>query len=104
MLNHLLYCFVAAERGASDRKDEDLSEERSHSQVDVLSSKTHPCLISLRHYRSLVSLVTANPPPAHRNSNANDNYTTQFLFNLYSEEGKGTFDCRMNILGHMQQV
>ena len=42
MLNHLLYCFVAAERGASDRKDEDLSEERSHSQVDVLSSKTHP--------------------------------------------------------------
>uniref|UniRef100_A0A673YIS8 Phosphofructokinase, muscle b n=1 Tax=Salmo trutta TaxID=8032 RepID=A0A673YIS8_SALTR len=38
-----------------------------------------------------------------RNSNANDNYTTQFLFNLYSEEGKGTFDCRMNILGHMQQ-
>uniref|UniRef100_A0A6Q2XIC7 ATP-dependent 6-phosphofructokinase n=1 Tax=Esox lucius TaxID=8010 RepID=A0A6Q2XIC7_ESOLU len=38
-----------------------------------------------------------------RNSNANDNYTTQFLYNLYSEEGKGTFDCRMNILGHMQQ-
>ncbi|CAB1353753.1 unnamed protein product, partial [Coregonus sp. 'balchen'] len=38
-----------------------------------------------------------------RNANANDNYTTQFLYNLYSEEGKGTFDCRMNILGHMQQ-
>uniref|UniRef100_A0A673Y1S8 ATP-dependent 6-phosphofructokinase n=1 Tax=Salmo trutta TaxID=8032 RepID=A0A673Y1S8_SALTR len=38
-----------------------------------------------------------------RNSNANENYTTQFLYNLYSEEGKGTFDCRMNVLGHMQQ-
>ncbi|CAB1314988.1 unnamed protein product [Coregonus sp. 'balchen'] len=39
-----------------------------------------------------------------RNSNANENYTTQFIYNLYSEEGKGTFDCRMNVLGHMQQL
>lgn len=38
-----------------------------------------------------------------RNENCNPNYTTDFLFNLYSEEGKGTFDCRKNVLGHMQQ-
>ncbi|XP_034392829.1 phosphofructokinase, muscle a [Cyclopterus lumpus] len=38
-----------------------------------------------------------------RNENANANYTTDFIFNLYSEEGKGVFDCRKNVLGHMQQ-
>ncbi|KAM6925075.1 LOW QUALITY PROTEIN: ATP-dependent 6-phosphofructokinase, muscle type-like [Xenentodon cancila] len=38
-----------------------------------------------------------------RNENCNSNYTTDFIFNLYSEEGKGIFDCRKNILGHMQQ-
>ncbi|KAM6980155.1 LOW QUALITY PROTEIN: phosphofructokinase, muscle b [Aplochiton taeniatus] len=38
-----------------------------------------------------------------RNENCNANYTTDFLFNLYSEEGQGVFDCRKNVLGHMQQ-
>uniref|UniRef100_A0A4W3HDD4 6-phosphofructokinase n=1 Tax=Callorhinchus milii TaxID=7868 RepID=A0A4W3HDD4_CALMI len=38
-----------------------------------------------------------------RNENSNDNYTTDFIYQLYSEEGKGIFDCRKNILGHMQQ-
>ncbi|XP_061112958.1 ATP-dependent 6-phosphofructokinase, muscle type-like [Conger conger] len=38
-----------------------------------------------------------------RNENCNPNYTTDFIFNLYSEEGKGVFDCRKNVLGHMQQ-
>ncbi|KAK7878503.1 hypothetical protein WMY93_030339 [Mugilogobius chulae] len=38
-----------------------------------------------------------------RNESCNSNYTTDFIFNLYSEEGKGTFDCRKNVLGHMQQ-
>ncbi|KAJ8359032.1 hypothetical protein SKAU_G00155570 [Synaphobranchus kaupii] len=38
-----------------------------------------------------------------RNEKCNSNYTTDFIFNLYSEEGKGVFDCRKNILGHMQQ-
>uniref|UniRef100_A0A674AX93 Phosphofructokinase, muscle a n=1 Tax=Salmo trutta TaxID=8032 RepID=A0A674AX93_SALTR len=35
--------------------------------------------------------------------NCNANYTTDFIFALYSEEGKGIFDCRKNVLGHMQQ-
>uniref|UniRef100_A0A3B3QPM7 Phosphofructokinase, muscle b n=1 Tax=Paramormyrops kingsleyae TaxID=1676925 RepID=A0A3B3QPM7_9TELE len=38
-----------------------------------------------------------------RNERCNENYTTDFIFNLYSEEGKGVFDCRKNVLGHMQQ-
>uniref|UniRef100_A0A671N948 6-phosphofructokinase n=1 Tax=Sinocyclocheilus anshuiensis TaxID=1608454 RepID=A0A671N948_9TELE len=31
------------------------------------------------------------------------NYTTDFIYQLYNEEGKGVFDCRKNVLGHMQQ-
>ncbi|XP_055084552.1 ATP-dependent 6-phosphofructokinase, platelet type-like isoform X1 [Periophthalmus magnuspinnatus] len=38
-----------------------------------------------------------------RNENCNENFTTDFMYQLYSEEGKGVFDCRKNILGHMQQ-
>ncbi|KAM9827116.1 ATP-dependent 6-phosphofructokinase, platelet type isoform 3-T3 [Neosynchiropus ocellatus] len=38
-----------------------------------------------------------------RNENCNDNYTTDFIYQLYTEEGKGVFDCRKNVLGHMQQ-
>ncbi|CAG0894272.1 unnamed protein product [Cyprideis torosa] len=38
-----------------------------------------------------------------RNEYANENYTTDFLYRLYSEEGKGIFSTRMNVLGHMQQ-
>lgn len=38
-----------------------------------------------------------------RNEKANDNYNTDFIYRLYSEEGKGLFSCRSNILGHMQQ-
>ncbi|XP_029955396.1 ATP-dependent 6-phosphofructokinase, platelet type isoform X3 [Salarias fasciatus] len=38
-----------------------------------------------------------------RNENSNENYTTDFIYQLYTEEGKGVFDCRKNVLGHMQQ-
>ncbi|XP_049904835.1 ATP-dependent 6-phosphofructokinase, liver type [Epinephelus moara] len=38
-----------------------------------------------------------------RNENAHANYTTDFIHRLYSAEGKGIFDCRVNILGHLQQ-
>jgi len=39
-----------------------------------------------------------------RNEKANGNYNTDFIHRLYSEEGKNVFDCRVNVLGHMQQV
>ncbi len=38
-----------------------------------------------------------------RNEMANKNYTSQFIQQLLSEEGKGVFSARLNILGHMQQ-
>ncbi|CAH1972538.1 unnamed protein product [Acanthoscelides obtectus] len=38
-----------------------------------------------------------------RNENASENYNTDFIYRLYSEEGKGLFSARMNVLGHMQQ-
>lgn len=34
---------------------------------------------------------------------ANKNYTTQFVNQLFSEEGRGTFSTRINVLGHAQQ-
>ncbi|XP_053229005.1 ATP-dependent 6-phosphofructokinase, muscle type [Podarcis raffonei] len=38
-----------------------------------------------------------------RNEKCNEHYNTEFIYNLYSEEGKGVFDTRKNVLGHMQQ-
>ncbi|XP_018668762.2 ATP-dependent 6-phosphofructokinase, muscle type isoform X6 [Ciona intestinalis] len=38
-----------------------------------------------------------------RNEKANDNFSTDFVHRLYAEEGKNVFDCRVNVLGHMQQ-
>lgn len=39
-----------------------------------------------------------------RNEKANDNYSTDFLYRLYSEEGKDTFTARMNVLGTFADV
>uniref|UniRef100_A0A9J8B3E5 6-phosphofructokinase type B n=1 Tax=Cyprinus carpio carpio TaxID=630221 RepID=A0A9J8B3E5_CYPCA len=39
-----------------------------------------------------------------RNEKCHKHYTTDFIHNLYSAEGKGIFDCRVNVLGHLQQV
>uniref|UniRef100_A0A8B9HF72 Phosphofructokinase, platelet b n=1 Tax=Astyanax mexicanus TaxID=7994 RepID=A0A8B9HF72_ASTMX len=41
--------------------------------------------------------------PFLMNESCNENFTTDFIYQLYSEEGKGVFDCRKNVLGHMQQ-
>ncbi|XP_022164288.1 ATP-dependent 6-phosphofructokinase isoform X1 [Myzus persicae] len=38
-----------------------------------------------------------------RNEKCSENYNTDFIFRLYTEEGKGLFSTRMNVLGHMQQ-
>jgi len=38
-----------------------------------------------------------------RNEKSSENYDTDFLYRVYSEEGKGRFTVRQNILGHMQQ-
>ena len=33
------------------------------------------------------------------NEKANENYSTDFIYRLFSEEGKDTFSARMNVLG-----
>ncbi|CAL1582363.1 unnamed protein product [Knipowitschia caucasica] len=38
-----------------------------------------------------------------RNENCHEHYTTDFIHKLYTAEGKGVFDCRVNVLGHLQQ-
>lgn len=38
-----------------------------------------------------------------QNEKYHEHYTTEFLYNLYSSEGKGVFDCRTNVLSHLQQ-
>ncbi|XP_072253280.1 ATP-dependent 6-phosphofructokinase, liver type [Leuresthes tenuis] len=38
-----------------------------------------------------------------RNEKCHEHYTTDFIYRLYSAEGKGVFDCRVNVLGHLQQ-
>ncbi|KAI7808607.1 ATP-dependent 6-phosphofructokinase, liver type [Triplophysa rosa] len=38
-----------------------------------------------------------------RNEKCHEQYTTDFIYKLYSAEGKGVFDCRVNVLGHLQQ-
>lgn len=39
-----------------------------------------------------------------RNEKANDNYNTEFIYRLYSEEGKGLFSARMNVLGILKII
>ncbi|XP_030641611.1 ATP-dependent 6-phosphofructokinase, liver type-like [Chanos chanos] len=38
-----------------------------------------------------------------RNEKCHKHYTTDFIHKLYSSEGQGVFDCRVNVLGHLQQ-
>ncbi|KAM3862067.1 ATP-dependent 6-phosphofructokinase, liver type-like [Diretmus argenteus] len=38
-----------------------------------------------------------------RSDKCHEHYTTDFIHKLYSAEGKGIFDCRVNVLGHLQQ-
>jgi 6-phosphofructokinase 1 len=38
-----------------------------------------------------------------RSENANANYSGEFIHRLYSEESRNVFECRLNILGHLQQ-
>lgn len=37
-----------------------------------------------------------------RNENSNLNYNTDFMQRLFSEEGKGLFSCRSNIIGELR--
>ncbi|XP_041038398.1 ATP-dependent 6-phosphofructokinase, muscle type-like [Carcharodon carcharias] len=62
----------------------------------------HDLEINVEHLKAKMK-TTVKRGLVLRNEKANDHYSTDFIYNLYSEEGKGVFDCRKNVLGHMQQ-
>uniref|UniRef100_A0A9L0T9S3 Phosphofructokinase, muscle n=1 Tax=Equus caballus TaxID=9796 RepID=A0A9L0T9S3_HORSE len=60
------------------------------------------CMVNVEHLVQKMK-TTVKRGLVLRNEKCNENYSTDFIFNLYSEEGKGIFDSRKNVLGHMQQ-
>nr|CAH0113232.1 unnamed protein product [Daphnia galeata] len=59
--------------------------------------------LDVEHMSSKMAMEGVERGLVLRNENANANYTTDFIYKLFSEEGKGVFSARMNVLGHMQQ-
>ncbi|XP_057365854.1 ATP-dependent 6-phosphofructokinase-like isoform X3 [Daphnia carinata] len=59
--------------------------------------------MDVEHMKSKMSMEGVERGLVLRNEKANENYTTDFIYKLFSEEGKGVFSARMNVLGHMQQ-
>uniref|UniRef100_A0A672PZA7 6-phosphofructokinase n=1 Tax=Sinocyclocheilus grahami TaxID=75366 RepID=A0A672PZA7_SINGR len=57
----------------------------------------------IRELQSNVEHLTEKMKTNILHRNCSENYTTDFIYQLYNEEGKGVFDCRKNVLGHMQQ-
>lgn len=93
------------ECATSGGEDEDHCEERANSEV--CGESGHFILSTIIFPQSTAHCGLISLPILYfcfRNEKCNANYTTDFIFNLYSEEGKGVFDCRKNVLGHMQQV
>lgn len=74
------------------------------SWEETAEGRTEPTEAERGCWRGETTKVTGIWSPPGRNEKCNENYTTDFIFNLYSEEGKGIFDSRKNVLGHMQQV
>ena len=76
----------------------------------------HQLLIHDIRYDQMIGWVLYSNPVAfcllfttktlclNRNEKANQHYTTEFIHLLYSAEGQGVFDSRINVLGHLQQV
>lgn len=119
------FTLFSGQRGASDGEDEDEYPERFGAEVRLqTSAPARPWFLISSGFKpaqcnswclGLFFLVKAAPPEGgrslfelwclcFRNENSNENFTTDFIYQLYSEEGRGVFDCRKNILGHMQQV
>lgn len=95
-LSGLIVNLFVGECGTSGGEDEDHSEKGTDSEV--CTNQLYTLQLTVASYLTQFSTF------GFRNEKCNVNYTTDFIFNLYTEEGKGVFDCRKNVLGHMQQV
>ena len=107
----------AGQRGAHDREDEDRHPEGPRAPVRLRAGLGRAGRVPLSRGSlggrggGSASGTRPQPAPSHpglvppsRNEKCHEHYTTEFLYNLYSSEGKGVFDCRTNVLGHLQQV
>ena len=95
---HVKYCYCKGYR-----------QMYKHVTACLVTLKFHSCWHSALHVILVCSLhlsvlIVWFSLLSNRNECANKNYTTDFIYHLYNEEGKGIFNCRMNVLGHMQQV
>lgn len=88
---------LADKRGASEREDEERYSARTRVEV------TLPMIILLSLAVFFVLLIDHRVVSC-RNEKCHKHFTTDFIHNLYSAEGKDVFDCRVNVLGHLQQV
>ncbi|KAI8502169.1 hypothetical protein Bbelb_197570 [Branchiostoma belcheri] len=70
----------------------------------IHTQKNLSLVLNTIHTQKNLSLVL-NTIHTQKNLNekCNENYTTDFIYQLYCEEGKGLFSARKNVLGHMQQ-
>ncbi|XP_064596985.1 ATP-dependent 6-phosphofructokinase-like isoform X2 [Liolophura sinensis] len=90
------YCgYLATMSGLAGGADQAYIYEESFNMEDLQGD--------VRHLKTKIYEKGVQRGLILRNENANSNYTTNFIYQLFSEEGKGTFTCRMNVLGHMQQ-
>jgi 6-phosphofructokinase 1 len=60
-------------------------------------------VVDVKHLASKISSGAVSRGLVLRNENANENYNTDFIHRLYTEEGRDVFTTRVNVLGHMQQ-
>jgi len=85
-------CTMAGMAGGADSTyifEEKFGMSELKQDLDAMVSKVDQGLIT----RGLILI----------NEKANENYNTDFLTRLYSEEGAEKFSVRQNVLGHMQQ-
>ncbi|CAG7836459.1 unnamed protein product [Allacma fusca] len=67
------------------------------------SSTIEQLVTDVKHLSSKMATGGISRGLVLRNESANENYNTDFIQRLYSEEGKEYFTTRVNVLGHMQQ-
>ena len=89
------YCgYLATMAGLAGGADQAYIFEEKHGIKDIIKDVDH--MMAKMEEGVTRGLIL-------RNESSNSNYDTNFLFRLYSEEGKHVFSTRYNILGHMQQ-
>ena len=90
------YCgYLATMSGIAGGADNAYIHEEKFNVRDIMND--------LDMLKNKMELGTIQRGLIMRNEKANNEYTTEFLYSLFSEEGRDFFSVRKNVLGHMQQ-